>query len=218
MNRDNLDMLMASERINSRFLIGIFLGVVMLGIAMSYHFLIISKKDEIIRDLSNNRVMWGILSDDGRYLKSVKEIPNGIIQNFSRSFIHDWTNFTPETLKMNYESALKKTSIAFRREHKRDIARYIASRIQFEFSQQFIPKTYTLNHDPENHQLATITIEGQRKQWQNERLINPDKQPEINTYMLKVRKSVPTESHPEGLEVIGVKENDAEWMGVENEA
>lgn len=202
---DPMKEVIIHERSNARILISnIVLALLLLAVIVNQQ-IKINAKDEVIIELSRDRVMYGILSDDGRYFQSVKDIPTRIIQNFTRSFLLDWANFTPDTVVENRNAAVKKLSIDYAKEIKRANDITIIGFETRKFAQQFVPKTYKEIIDPENPRTVKIEITGIRKQWQNGRPMGTG-EGRLVEYKLEINKAPPTESNPEGLEITNVLE------------
>jgi hypothetical protein len=202
---DPIDNQIKAERSDARILISNIALVALLGFFLVNQQIEIGKLSETITNLSNNRVMYGVLSNDGRYFESVKDIPTRIIQNFSRSFIIDWANFTPETVEENRQSAVSKLNVEYAKKIERATDLSIVSFKNKKFAQQFIPMTYKEITDPDNPRYVKIIISGLRKQWQNGRSMG-DPEGRTVEFNLQLQKAPPTASHPEGLEVINILE------------
>jgi hypothetical protein len=192
------------ERVSSRLLIAILCVSILVGSVVISLLITLDKKDELISELTKNRIMYGILSSDGRYFESVSEIPSRIVRNYARSFILDWANFTPDTIQDNRNSAYSKLDVEYKKLLKSTSDRFVTQVIATAFSQQFIPKTYKAT--PRKDGILEITFEGTRAQWQNGNTMGEVGKVYKVEYSIHMKKTLPTETTPEGLEIVKVIE------------
>ena len=204
-SKSNIDEQLEREIQNTRIIIAIGIGSALsIGIIVAL-LLALNSKDNQIKELSNNRVMYGILSSDGRYFESTKDIPARIVKNFITSFSIDWANFIPDTVKENRKEASKKFSIAYRKEIERKNRYETTKIVTSRFSQQFVPSSYSVKQDENNRKALKVAITGTRKQWQNGNVMGDGKGEEVK-YSFTIIKSPPTASSPEGLEIDSMQE------------
>lgn len=196
--KDHIGKRITSEVKDARILIAFFFSMLLSGFVIVSLLISNAEKDNEIRSLSNNRVMYGILSSDGRYFESVKDIPNRIIKNFSTAFIMDWANFTPKTIENNRNSAIEKMSIEYAKERTRKNDRIVKQYKNNKFAQHFVPKTYKATDEGRN---KIIEITGMRRQYQNGIAMGLSDNGYEVTYEFTITKTPPTESSPEGLEI-----------------